>query len=375
MKLENQFPLRKARVALYPLILVAGLLWSLTGAAFAQNGPIRMVRFSLINGDASWRPDANSSWQDAQVNLPLNQGAQVWVPDNSKAELQFDDGSFMRLRGGTLAILQTLTSDSSGEYTEIQMVSGSAFFQIINPHSSYQVDTPQTTAKTSGPATIRVGVSNLSSICVHVGLVQVHGSGGSFTLHPHEYVSMAPEATSYDVQPLPNPDSWDQWNNQREYSLDSYSSEVPQGALPPNIALAAPALSEYGDWQYVPHYGRCWHPHEHYGWQPYRAGHWVACQPYGWTWVSDEDWGWAPYHYGIRVRLSSTGRRLSCTFAPTMAMSPGAPWRPKKSITRPRSASASSVMAGISPSPSAAPPSIWRVATAFAIRNPGASPN
>jgi hypothetical protein len=57
-------------------------------------------------------------------------------------------------------------------------------------------------------------------------------------------------------------------------------------------------LAEYGTWENVGSYGRCWHPARvDSGWRPYADGHWewTDC---GWYWVSDEPWSWACYHYG-----------------------------------------------------------------------------
>jgi hypothetical protein len=57
------------------------------------------------------------------------------------------------------------------------------------------------------------------------------------------------------------------------------------------------ALSPYGSWVNVSHYGSCWRPSVAVGWRPYTYGHWVYSS-YGPTWDSYEPFGWAAYHYG-----------------------------------------------------------------------------
>src|SRR5580704_10718782 len=42
-------------------------------------GPVRLARFSYIKGTVTWRPDESSDWAAAPDNLPLKQGAQIWV--------------------------------------------------------------------------------------------------------------------------------------------------------------------------------------------------------------------------------------------------------------------------------------------------------
>src|SRR5579871_1954926 len=65
----------------------------------ANTGPVRMARFSLVTGSVTWRADSGLDWSPAAINLPIRQGAQVYVPVGARAEVQFDDGSVMHLGG------------------------------------------------------------------------------------------------------------------------------------------------------------------------------------------------------------------------------------------------------------------------------------
>jgi hypothetical protein len=57
-------------------------------------------------------------------------------------------------------------------------------------------------------------------------------------------------------------------------------------------------LTQYGRWEVVGTYGRCWLPGRvEANWRPYCDGHWQRTDA-GWYWVSEEPWGWATYHYG-----------------------------------------------------------------------------
>src|SRR5579862_2645674 len=105
-------------------------------------GPVRMARVSYVNGNVTWRPDGDTDWTAATVNTPMRQGAQVWVGDGGRVELQFDDGSDLRLGSGGVATLQTLFSDSQGEFTEIKMTDGLGSLDLRTDHSIYQIDTP-----------------------------------------------------------------------------------------------------------------------------------------------------------------------------------------------------------------------------------------
>ena len=57
-------------------------------------------------------------------------------------------------------------------------------------------------------------------------------------------------------------------------------------------------LTEYGRWEVVGSYGRCWFPGRvQADWRPYSDGYWQRTDA-GWYWASTEPWGWATYHYG-----------------------------------------------------------------------------
>ncbi|MDR3611354.1 MAG: hypothetical protein P4L27_12380 [Ignavibacteriaceae bacterium] len=56
-------------------------------------------------------------------------------------------------------------------------------------------------------------------------------------------------------------------------------------------------LNQYGYWQDVYPYGRCWRPSVVADWTPFTNGHW-AYDGSNWVWVSYEPFGWIVYHYG-----------------------------------------------------------------------------
>jgi hypothetical protein len=264
----------------------------------ANNGPVRMARFSYISGDVTWRDGTEGDWSSAARNLPLRQGAQIWVSEGGRAELQFDDGSRLRLDSNTLITLQTLYSDAQGEFTEITLNDGQAFLRLNNQYSLYQVNAPEASIKAAGPGRLRVGAGEGAQFAVRQGKATIDGANGKVTLQQGDYLDVVDNTTPYNVGPLPAADDWDAWNDSRDRSIDQIASPH----LPSNIALVAGNLDAYGSWHDDPQYGWVWAPRVvDTDWRPYGAGHWTWVEPYGWTWVADETWGWAPYHYGTWV--------------------------------------------------------------------------
>ena len=268
-------------------------------AATQAQGPVRLARFAYIEGNVTWREDESATWTDASVNLPVRQGAQIWVAEHGRAEIQFDDGSLLRLGSGALVTLQTLYSDTEGEYTEIKLSQGLASLRTRNSRSVYQVDTPYVSVKSGGPSKLRVGAGDSVEVAVSGGDATVEGSQGRADLHSGDYLSLDNPDAAFAIRRLPRADSWERWNEQRDANFEEAADRPSSQYLPANIAIVAPDLDAYGTWREDSEYGHVWCPRVvEADWRPYNAGRWTWVQPFGWTWVSSEAWGWAPYHYG-----------------------------------------------------------------------------
>jgi hypothetical protein len=265
--------------------------------ASANAGPVRMARFDYMKGGVEWRPNEGQQWSPASRNLPIRQGAQIYAPDAARSEVQFDDGSDMRLGAGAVATLVTLYSDNQGEFTEVKLTNGLATFHLTNKNSLYQIDTPTGSIKSYGPADIRVGDTSGVEIACRAGTATYNcGCGQTETLQKGQYLNETSTQAQPVVGSLPAPDQWDNFNESR----DQVVYQAPQ-YVPPNIGEVAGDINGSGTWQYDAQYGHVWCPRESAGWRPYSDGHWVFTDPIGWTWVGNESWGWAPYHYGTWV--------------------------------------------------------------------------
>ena len=264
-----------------------------------NSGPVRLARFAYVHGNVTWRADENQEWSQATGNLPIRQGAQIWVNDGGRAEVQFDDGSTLRLGNGALATLQTLYSDADGEFSEIKLNAGLASMRVKHSHSIYQIDTPLTALKAKGPAKFRIGVGDGVEIAIHSGNATVEGDAGKAELRSGDFLDMRDANSPYDVHSIPAADNWDRWNDDRD-NIGTGSNS--QRYLPENIAIVAGDLDSSGSWHDDGEYGHVWSPRvSDSNWRPYHDGHWTWVNPFGWTWVADESWGWAPYHYGTWV--------------------------------------------------------------------------
>jgi hypothetical protein len=266
-----------------------------------NDGPVRLARIAYVSGNVTWRTDENGQWSAVSINLPLREGAQISVTDGGRAEIQFDDGSVLRLGNGAIATLQTLYSDADGEFTEIKLNAGLASLRLRNSISVYQIDTPVASIKAAGPAAFRLGVDTGLEVAVRLGNVVIEGQQGKVNLVSGNYVDLRDAMAALNVRSLSDKDSWDLWNDERDEAID-FATRPAGKFLPSDIALAAGDIDDYGSWRNDATYGQVWCPRvPDANWRPYHDGHWTWVAPFGWTWVANEPWGWAPYHYGAWV--------------------------------------------------------------------------
>jgi hypothetical protein len=261
--------------------------------------PVRLARFRYVEGSVSWREDDKAAWSNATLHLPLRQGAQIWVEGKGRAEIQFDDGSLLRVGRDTLVTLQTLFSDMEGTFTEIKLHEGLLGLRLKHKLALYQIDAPFASLKATGPARIRAGARQESEFAVREGEATVENEMGSVKMRRGEYLMLANANSALETGRTPAEDSWDKWNRERDREQDNLESRPSQKYLPPNVSIVSDDLDRYGRWDQDREYGNVWYPSvSSANWRPYNAGYWAWVRPFGWTWVSYEPWGWAPYHYG-----------------------------------------------------------------------------
>ncbi len=269
-------------------------------ATQGKEAPVRMARICYLNGTVRWRINADADWSSASLNLPLRQGAQIWIERKGRAELQFDDGSVLRLGSAALATLQVMYSDTEGTFTEIKLQEGLASLRLRHNKAVYQIDTPFASLKAKGPAKIRTGVSASVEFAVRDGEATVEGGQGSQTIRTGDYLRLSSAMSNYKLYSSPGKDTWDYWNEDRDRAMDD-GALLSNQYVPANVTYMSTEMDQYGTWESDSTYGHVWHPRVAASWRPYSDGQWVWVEPFGWTWVSNEPWGWTPYHYGTWV--------------------------------------------------------------------------
>ncbi len=300
--------------AIGPLLLfslIGGFLSPVSAAEETSNpyGAARLSRLSLIEGEVLLQRGDDEEWVAASVNTPFRPHDKLWATDGARAEVQFDDGSAVRLAESTNLDLLDLEPG----WTHLQLTLGVANFTAHSAsrgrreEAFFEVDTPQAAIRADRSTKFRVDVAEDGSteITVREGKVELSSDQEPIVVAKNQRVVIeGGDSPRYLLESAQERDEWDRWNEDRDSQLAQARSTEH---LSPNIAMGATELDTYGRWTLVPTYGWVWAPQVPAGWVPYQTGRWVWVEPWGWTWVSYEPWGWVPYHYGRWVVVATVG--------------------------------------------------------------------
>src|ERR1700691_2857279 len=87
------------------LLVLTGALLTLPASADSQ---VRIVRLSDVQGLVQINKNAGLGFENAFVNLLIPQGTQLRTRDNGRAEVEFEDGSTLRVPPDTTVGPSTL---------------------------------------------------------------------------------------------------------------------------------------------------------------------------------------------------------------------------------------------------------------------------
>jgi hypothetical protein len=288
-----------AALAVAAVLAVPALAADPEALGFERTPP----RLSFLDGDASFYRPGAEDWSEAEVNMPLAAGDELYTADGANLEVQIGERAYLRAGEETQLGLDSLEPDylqlrvSEGQVSlDLRTLKASQTFEIATPNAAFTVER-------SGYYRVEVADDTTTFTTRRGGRASVTPArGATGTIAPSEQVvisgNQAPQLETYAAPEL---DGWDRWNYARtDGQLDAVSARYVPGGV-----YGVDDLDHWGDWRVVPTYGAIWVPRGvAAGWAPYSAGRWLYDPYYGWTWVDAAPWGWAPYHHGRWVYVS-----------------------------------------------------------------------
>ncbi|MGA1366890.1 MAG: DUF6600 domain-containing protein [Blastocatellia bacterium] len=305
-----------------------------------------MARISFLSGEVSHqrRLDSTKDWDNAAINLPIEESDQLLTGDQARLEIDWGGRSFLRL-----AAKSHLQIDKwrSGELGLALPVGTLSFTLVATPRDLVQplpkhpgsptepdgglpwrveISTPAAaiTLLEQGDYRVTVREDRGVEVVVRQGRAEAYRQElGTIAIAEGRRLMLGGSSPlSLQLGDAPDLDDWDRWHQQRtaqilaqgqapsslRYLDEDLGAHQRQDETADSRTLAATSafalaglddLDRYGTWQSVPDHGWIWTPRfVGAGWAPYRLGDWRWYGARGWTWVSYEPWGWLPYHYG-----------------------------------------------------------------------------
>jgi len=301
-------------------LLVPALFFLLASLPAWGDSQVRIVRLSYLAGTVTI-DRGTGHFEPAIVNLPITQGMKLQTKDDGRAEVEFEDGSALRLAPDTSVRFSRLSlRDSGDKVSVVQIADGTAYADATGAKGSQlTLEFAHESLTLDNAARVRVGVDDTgASVAVLKGEIQIQSSSGTVEAKKgqtanFDFTKSEKFTLAKNIQEYPY-DSWDKQQDQfrQTYAKNSSSSYSP-------YAYGTADLAYYGNFFNAPGYGTLWQPYfVGAGWDPFMDGSWAFSPGWGFGWVSAYPWGWLPYHYG------------SWNFVPGYgwAWQPGGAWTP-----------------------------------------------
>jgi hypothetical protein len=257
--------------------------------------------------------------ESALLNLPLGPGDIIQTSDSRRCEIQFDNGTIVRLDFTTDLKIETILArslSSAKKLSNLLLAKGQVYimykkydsmeiFQVMTPHAAVKLDhnsvaliklTPE------GDADVQVERGKARLL---FGPDQSHLSQVKVDKRERYLVSAANQAEPAAFVEESDFIAWNVSVNENFLALHEESFlPKPLQKLPAAVFNFAQRFgNRYGEWIWHSLYGYVWRPfyNDYYPWgtwQPLCYGRWSVYLNQLF-WIPEEPWGWVPYHLGI----------------------------------------------------------------------------
>jgi FecR protein len=278
------------------LVFVVACLSALVALPALADSQARIVRLSDVQGSVQLDKNTGVGFERAFVNLPITQGAKLSAGANGRAEVEFEDGSSMRLTPNTTVEFSKLgLADSGKRVSQVNLVQGMAYVNWLGK-DDLTLNFSRESIALDHSAHFRVDTSTeAANLAVFKGNVNVAGPSGNFTVEKKKTAIFDAAADDkYTLAKNVKEEPLDSWDKEAVSYHDQYAKNntTPYG-------YGYSDLNYYGAFSNVPGYGMMWRPYfTGVGWDPFMDGAWGYYPGYGYMFASAYPWGWMPYRYG-----------------------------------------------------------------------------
>jgi len=310
------------------LATVAVLVAAFLVVSASAESKARIVRLSEVQGTVQIDRATGDGFDKAFINLPVIEGSRLKTGKDGRAEVEFEDGSALRLAPGSEVDFTRLALGDDGQkLSTVQLVSGTVYANLRPKKSGekagdqFALNFARESVTVAGATHFRVELDRASkaTLAVFKGKVSATSPSGEFEVAEKHSATIDTAndelgngdlakgelangdatkkggfviAKNYEAEPS------DGWDRQQTDYHDRYASAGGSGISSP-YGYGMSDLNYYGSFMNVAGYGNVWQPYFiDAAWSPFQDGGWAFYPGAGYMWVSGYPWGWMPYNYG-----------------------------------------------------------------------------
>ena len=298
-------------------------MWAVLAAAFlvvsaSAESKARIVRLSEVQGTVQIDRATGDGFDKAFINLPVIEGSKLKTGKDGRAEVEFEDGSALRLAPDSEVDFTRLSIGDDGQkLSTVQLVSGTVYANLHpkkadeKTRDQFQLNFARESVTLSEAAHFRVELADATAtVAVFKGKVNATSPAGQVEIaEKHSAtVDLAKDGLANDDSAKKNGTfviaknyedaPSDAWDHQQTTYHDRYVSAGGTNINSP-YGYGMSDLNYYGSYMNCPGYGLGWQPYfMDASWSPFQDGGWMWYPGSGYMFVSAYPWGWMPYRYG-----------------------------------------------------------------------------
>src|ERR1700693_754161 len=264
------------KASMYLVVFAALVSWLLAVPSFADS-QVRIVRLSNVEGNLQIDRNNGQGYEKAFLNLPITQGVKLRAKDEGRAEIEFENGSTLRIIPGTVIEFPELSlRDSGAKVTAVKVQEGTIYLNFNGAKDDeFTLSFGREKIVLTHPVHLRVAMGDTdATLAVFKGDVEVAGPSGTVQVGKKQTATFDLAAQDrYTLTKNLEKDPYDAWDKQQEdyhqrYLSSSYTNYSP-------YAYGMSDLNYYGNYFNVPGYGMMWQPYfTGVGLGPFMNGSW-----------------------------------------------------------------------------------------------------
>src|SRR5580700_1521132 len=163
----------------------------LSSSAFADS-QVRVVRLSEVQGDVKIDRNLGQGYEKAFLNFPITQGVKLQTKNDSRVEVEFEDGSTLRITPNTvIEFPQLLLRDSGAKVSAVHLQEGTAYLNFAGAKGDeFTLTFAHEKLSLAHSAHLRIEMADTTAtLAVFSGDVQAEGESGTVAVSKNHTAS------------------------------------------------------------------------------------------------------------------------------------------------------------------------------------------